>query len=308
MNNDNLEINTLVKDAVAENKPVVALESTIISHGMPYPENVQVALELEEVIRKRGAVPATIAIIEGKICVGLSKEKIEFLATGNEISKASRRDIPTVLAMKKHAATTVAATMICASMAGIKFFATGGIGGVHRGVENTMDISADLEEFAKTPVLVVCAGPKAILDIGKTMEYLETKGIPVIGYKTDQMPAFYYSRSGFDVPCRVETPYEAASIFYNSRTLNYESGILIGNPVPEKHAMPASDIESSIEIAIKDAEKQKISGQRLTPFLLDSLLKKTSGESLKTNIELVKNNADVCAQIAVEYSRILNKK
>ena len=300
-----LEISSRVGDAIKQNKPVVALESTIISHGMPYPQNVQVAKELEEVIEKRGAVAATIAIINGKICVGLSQEQIEFLGTGKNITKASRRDIPVVLAKNKHAATTVAATMICASLAGIKFFATGGIGGVHRGVEKTMDISADLEEFTKTPVLVVSAGPKAILDIKKTMEYLETKGIPVLGYQTNQMPAFYYAQSGIEIPCRVDTPFEAASIFQNSLQLKYTSGMLVGNPVPEKYAMRVDDIENCIDLALKDAEEQNISGQRLTPFLLDSLLKKTEGESLKTNIELVKNNADVCAQIAVEYSKIL---
>ncbi|MGM0599133.1 MAG: pseudouridine-5'-phosphate glycosidase [Candidatus Rifleibacteriota bacterium] len=304
MNKKILEINPFVRNAIAGKKPVVALESTIISHGMPYPQNVKVAMELEEVIRNRGAVPATIAIIDGKISVGLSQDQIEFLASGTEISKASRRDIPSVLARKKHAATTVSATMICASMAGIKFFATGGIGGVHRGVEKTMDISADLEEFSRTPVLVVCAGPKAILDIEKTMEYLETNGIPVIGYKTDQMPAFYYARSGIGIPCRVDTPFEAASIFYNSIKLNYGSGVLVGNPVPEKYAMSVVEIEKNIDLAIKDAQEQGISGQQLTPFLLDSLLKKTGGESLKTNIELVKNNADVCAQIAVDFSQI----
>lgn len=292
-----------VRSALAENKPVVALESTIISHGMPYPQNVETAMLLEKTVRENGGVPATIALLHGKIHAGLTREEVEFLATDKNISKASRRDLPAVVSGGRHAATTVAATMICASLAGIRFFATGGIGGVHRGAVETMDISADLREFAETPVLVVSAGAKAILDIPLTMEYLETMGVPVLGYGTDEMPAFYYAESGIKVPIRVDSAAEAAAIFKTSLAMGYRSGILVGNPVPEKDALDRSKIESCIDQALVDAKKEEISGQRVTPFLLARLNDITSGESLKTNIALVRNNAAVCTKIAVEFYR-----
>ena len=290
-----------VREALAQNKPVVALESTIISHGMPYPQNIETAKMLENTVRENGGVPATIAILDGKIKIGINDLDLERLATGKDIKKASRRDLPSVLALTQNAATTVAATMICANLAGIKFFATGGIGGVHRGASETFDISADLPEFTRTPVMVVCAGAKAILDIPHTMEYLETLGVPVLGYQTDQMPAFYYRESGVKVPQRFEFPKEAAEIFKQSLDLGYESGILVGNPVPKEAEMDKNAIEAKIDEALKDAEKLGIKGQAVTPYLLQRLFEITGGESLKTNIELVKNNAVLCTKIAVEF-------
>lgn len=303
-NRDFLKINEEVAEALALKKAVVALESTIISHGMPYPQNIHTARLLEETVRKNGAVPATIAIIEGKINIGIDDEKIEFLASGKNILKASRRDLPGILAAGESAATTVSATMICASLAGIKFFATGGIGGVHREAGETFDISADLEEFAQTPVLVVCAGAKAILDIPLTMEYLETSGIPVLGYQTEEMPAFYYRDSGVKVPRCVDNSLEAAKIFFNSLALGYRSGVLVGNPVPEEYAMDKTRIEECISRALTEAKANNIIGQKVTPFLLGKLNEITAGESLKTNIALVKNNAEVCAKIAVEFGKL----
>jgi len=290
-----------IKEALAGGEPVVALESTIISHGMPYPQNIETAAMLEQTVRENGGIPATIAIIKGKIHIGLNKDELEFMGTSKEICKASRRDIPAVLAQKKNAATTVSATMICAALAGIKFFATGGIGGVHRGAGETFDISADLQEFVHTPVLVVCAGAKAILDIPLTMEYLETLGIPVLGYKTDEMPAFYYRSSGVKVPLRVESADEAAQVFKQSLELGYKSGVLVGNPVEQQFEMDKNLIESKIDEALCDAKKQGIKGQAVTPFLLSKLYEITGGDSLKTNIELVRNNAAVCTKIAVSF-------
>ncbi len=293
-----------VRDAIARNQAVVALESTIISHGMPYPQNVETAKLLEKTVRENGGVPATIAIISGVIKVGLDDQDLEFLGTSKDIRKASRRDLPVVVALKQSAATTVSATMICAHLAGISFFATGGIGGVHRGAAETFDISADLPEFVHTPVMVVCAGAKAILDIPLTMEYLETLGVPVLGYRTEQMPAFYYRSSGVKVPQKVDNAGEAAAIFYQTRAMGYRGGILVGNPVPENAALDRDKIENCIDRALEEAEKKGIKGQAVTPFLLGKLNEITAGESLKTNIELVKNNASVCTQIAVEFSKI----
>lgn len=298
---DRIVLNDEVKEGLAKNKPIVALESTIISHGMPYPQNIATAKMLENTVRENGGVPATIAILDGKIKIGINDEELERLGTSKDIKKASRRDLPSILALKQNAATTVAATMICANLAGIKFFATGGIGGVHRGASESFDISADLPEFAHTPVMVVCAGAKAILDIPHTMEYLETLGVPVLGYQTDQMPAFYYRDSGVKVPQRFETPAEAAEIFRQSLELGYKSGILIGNPVPQSAEMSKNNIEAKIDEALKDAEKLGIKGQAVTPYLLQRLFEITGGESLKTNIELVKNNAVLCTKIAVEF-------
>jgi len=293
-----------VRDALARNQAVVALESTIISHGMPYPQNVETAKLLEKTVRENGGVPATIAIISGVIKVGLDSQDLEFLGTSKDIRKASRRDLPGVVALKQSAATTVSATMICAHLAGIRFFATGGIGGVHRGASETFDISADLPEFVHTPVMVVCAGAKAILDIPLTMEYLETLGVPVLGYRSEEMPAFYYRSSGVRVPQRVENAGEAAAIFYQAQAMGYRGGILIGNPVPENAALDREKIESCIGRALEEAAKKGITGQAVTPFLLGKLNEITAGESLKTNIELVKNNASVCTQIAVEFAKI----
>ncbi len=298
-----LVINREVRDAIAENKAVVALESTIISHGMPYPQNVETARLLEQTVRENGGIPATIALLNGKIHIGLAPDELDFLAAGKNIAKASRRDLPFLMAGERHAATTVAATMICADLAGVRFFATGGIGGVHRGAGETMDISADLREFAETPVLVVSAGAKAILDIPLTMEYLETMGIPVLGYCTDEMPAFYYPDSGIKVPVRVNSAAEAAAVFKNSLSMGYRSGILVGNPVPSQDALARDKIEASIEQALVDARARGIKGQQVTPFLLARLNEITAGESLKTNISLVRNNAAVCTKIAVEFCK-----
>ncbi len=299
----NLIVCEEVKDALACGKAVVALESTIISHGMPYPQNIATAKLLEASVRENGGVPATIAILDGNIRIGLGEDELELLGTSKNIRKASRRDLPAILALKQHAATTVSATMICAHLAGIRFFATGGIGGVHRGASETFDISADLQEFIHTPVMVVCAGAKAILDIPLTMEYLETLGVPVIGYRSDEMPAFYYRSSGVRVPQRVDDPSEAAAIFHQAIRLNYPGGILVGNPVPEQFSMDKTAIEVCIEKALADAARQSIKGQAVTPFLLGKLYEITGGDSLKTNIELVRNNAILCTQIAVAFVR-----
>ncbi|NUK30687.1 pseudouridine-5'-phosphate glycosidase [Parageobacillus sp. VR-IP] len=287
-----------VEKAMKENKPVVALESTIISHGMPYPQNVETAKEVEQLIRDNGAVPATIAILDGKMKIGVNEEELEFLGTSKEIEKVSRRDLPYVIAMKKHGATTVAATMICANMAGIKVFATGGIGGVHRGAEQTMDISADLQELAHTNVAVVCAGAKSILDLGLTLEYLETNGVPVIGYGTDILPAFYSSTSPFKVNYRVDTPEEMAKLIATKWELGLNGGLIIANPIPKEEELEESYINSIIEEALKEAKEKQIAGKAVTPFLLDKIKTLTGGKSLEANIALVKNNAVLAAKIA----------
>jgi pseudouridylate synthase len=291
-----------VAKAMKENKPVVALESTIISHGMPYPQNVETAKEVEQLIRENGAVPATIAILDGKIKIGVNEEELEFLGTNKEVEKVSRRDLPYVIAMKKHGATTVAATMICASMAGIKVFATGGIGGVHRGAERTMDISADLQELAHTNVAVVCAGAKSILDLGLTLEYLETNGVPVIGYGTDILPAFYSSTSPFKVNYRIDTPEEIAKLIATKWELGLNGGLIIANPIPKEEELEESYINSIIEEALKEAEEKQIAGKAVTPFLLDKVKTLTGGKSLEANIALVKNNAVLAAKIAASLS------
>lgn len=298
---DRLVFNAEVKDGLACKRPIVALESTIISHGMPYPQNIETAKMLENTVRENGGVPATIAILDGKIRIGITEKELERLGTAKDIKKASRRDLPSIIALRQNAATTVAATMICANLAGIKFFATGGIGGVHRGASESFDISADLMEFIRTPVMVVCAGAKAILDIPHTMEYLETLGVPVLGYQTDEMPAFYYRNSGVKIPQRFEDPADAADIFRRSINLGYKSGILVGNPVPKEAEMDKAAIENKIEEALRDAERLNIKGQAVTPYLLQRLYEITGGESLKTNIELVKNNAALCTKIAVAF-------
>lgn len=293
-----------VKKAMEEGKPVVALESTIISHGMPYPENIETAKTLENIIREHGAIPATIAIINGRIKIGLSKEELEFMATSKEILKASRRDLPAVLAKGFSAATTVSATMICANLAGIKVFVTGGIGGVHRGAEQTFDISADLQELANTDVAVVCAGAKAILDLSRTLEYLETFGVPVVGFKTWEFPAFYTRESGLKVDYKVDDEIEAAKIIKTKWDLGLKGGVLIANPIPEEYALDKAYIDKAIEDALYEAEKRNIKGKEITPFLLDKIKDLTQGESLKANIELVKNNAFVGAKIAIELNKL----
>ena len=294
-----LDVAPEVSAALQQGKPVVALESTIISHGMPYPKNVETALLVEQTIRANGAVPATIAVIGGRLKAGLSRDEIEYLGkTGRGVAKASRRDLPALVARGADGATTVATTMIIANMAGIRIFATGGIGGVHRGAETTMDISADLEELAHTPVMVVCAGAKSILDLGLTLEYLETKGVPVIGYGTDELPAFYTRRSGFGVDYRVDSPEELAAFYAAQRGLDYPGGMLVTNPIPEKYAMDKDVIDAAIEQALASAKADGIHGKETTPYLLAKVVELTGGESLESNIQLVLNNAAVAARTA----------
>ena len=297
--NPYLDISPEVQEALAAGKPVVALESTIISHGMPYPQNVETALNVERIIRENGAVPATIAIIKGRLKAGLSADEIEYLGRkGYDVTKASRRDLPVLAARGDDGATTVATTMIIASMAGIKVFATGGVGGVHRGAEVTMDISADLEELAQTPVLVVCAGAKSILDLGLTLEYLETKGVPVIGYGTDELPAFYTRKSGFGVDYRLDTPDEVAAAFRAKLTMELKGGMLVTNPIPEEYSMDPDVINKAIDDAVAEANAKGIRGKQTTPFLLAKIKDITGGDSLASNIRLVYNNAKLAAQIA----------
>lgn len=302
--NKYLDISPEVQQALAEGKPVVALESTIISHGMPYPKNVETALLVEQTIRDNGAVPATIAIIGGRLKAGLSAEEIEYLGkSGRDVAKASRRDLAAIVARGADGATTVTTTMIIAHMAGISVFATGGIGGVHRGAETTMDISADLEELAGTPVMVVCAGAKSILDLGLTLEYLETKGVPVIGYGTDELPAFFTRSSGFGVDYRVDTPEQLAAMFKAQRELGLRSGMLVTNPIPEQYAMDKAVIDAAIEQAVAESREQGIHGKETTPFLLARVVELTGGDSLESNIQLVLNNATVAAKTAAEMCK-----
>ena len=294
-----LDVMDEVKQALKEGRPVVALESTIISHGMPYPKNVETALRVEQTIRDNGAVPATIAIIGGRLKVGLTAEDLEYFGKkGPAITKVSRRDIALIAARGQDGATTVAATMIIAAMAGVKVFATGGIGGVHRGAEKTMDISADLDEFTKTPMIVVCAGAKAILDLNLTMEYLETKGVPVFCYRTDELPAFYTKSSGIKAPNRADSPKEIADIFNAQQALAMNGGILVTNPIPDQYSMDPERINAAIDQAIKEMEKAGIHGKETTPYLLDKVQKLTGGDSLESNIMLVLNNAELAAKIA----------
>ncbi|MGG7162506.1 pseudouridine-5'-phosphate glycosidase [Clostridium ihumii] len=299
-----LEINEEVKKALEEGKPVVALESTIISHGMPYPRNVETALNVEKIIRDNGAIPATIAILGGKLKVGLTNEEIEYLGKAENVIKTSRRDIPFIVSKKLDGATTVASTMILANLAGIKVFATGGIGGVHRGAEETFDISADLEELAKTNVAVVCAGCKSILDIGLTLEYLETHGVPVVGFKTAELPAFYTIKSGFKVDYKVESEEELASALKAKWDLDLKGGAVVANPIPSEFAMDYDEITTAIENAVKEADEKGIRGKESTPFLLSKVKDITKGKSLDANIELVYNNAKVGARLAVELSKL----
>ena len=304
MLNKYLDINPEVAEALANGKPVVALESTIISHGMPYPQNVETALAVQNIIRENGAVPATIGIIGGRLKAGMTKEEIEYFGKkGAQIAKASRRDLAVLCARKEDGATTVATTMIIANMAGIKIFATGGIGGVHRGAEVTMDISADLEELAQTQVMVVCAGAKSILDLGLTLEYLETHGVPVLGYGTKELPAFFTRKSGFSVDYRMDTPEELAAAFKTQADMGLKGGMLVANPIPEAYAMPREVIDAAINQAVAECEAKGIKGKETTPFLLARVSELTGGDSLSSNIQLVFNNAKVAAQTAVEFCK-----
>lgn len=300
---DYLDIKPEVAAALKAGKPVVALESTIISHGMPYPRNVDTALQVEEIIRDKGATPATIAILQGKLKVGLSREEIEYLGQSQTIAKASRRDIPFLVARQADGATTVASTMIIAALAGIKVFATGGIGGVHRGAQQTFDISADLQELAHTNVAVVCAGAKSILDIGLTLEYLETHGVPVVGFGTEEMPAFYTRKSGFAIDYRVDSAAELAAAIQAKWDLGLQGGIVVANPITEEYQMDYALITRAIEDAVAEAEAQGIAGKETTPFLLAKVKEITRGDSLEANIQLVYNNARVAAQLALELAK-----
>lgn len=299
-----LQVHPEVKKAIEAGEPVVALESTIISHGMPYPKNVEMAKNVSKIIRENGAIPATIAIIDGVLKVGLTEEEIEFLGTSKDVVKASRRDLPFIISKKLNGATTVATTMILADLAGVKVFATGGIGGVHRGAQETFDISADLQELANTDVAVICAGAKSILDIGLTLEYLETNGVPVIGFGTDEFPAFYTRRSGFGVDYRVDSSMEVATALKAKWDLNLKGGMVIGNPIPTEFEMDYDTITNAIETALKEAEENNIAGKKVTPFLLDKVKTITAGKSLESNIELVYNNAKIAAQIAKDLADI----
>ena len=300
-----LDIAPEVQRALDAHRPVVALESTIISHGMPYPQNVETALKVEQTVREHNAVPATIAIIGGRLKAGISPEEIDYFGKkGTAITKASRRDIPILTAKGEDGAATVAATMIIAHLAGISVFATGGIGGVHRGAEVTMDISADLDELAHTPVMVVCAGAKSILDLGLTLEYLETKGVPVIGFGTEELPAFYTRKSGFSVNYRLDTPQEVAGSFAVQQALGYETGMLVTNPIPHEYAMDYDVINNAINTALAHATKLGIKGKDTTPYLLNEIKEITGGKSLAANIQLVLNNAQLAARIANELVRL----
>lgn len=299
--NQYLDITEEIKIALRQKKPIVALESTIISHGMPYPQNVKMAQECENIIRKNGAIPATIAIMHGKIKIGLSEDDLHQLATNNDVMKVSRRDLAEVLATKKIGATTVAATMLCASMAGIKFFVTGGIGGVHRGYEKTMDVSADLEELAVTDVNVICAGAKSILDLPRTLEYLETKGVSVIGYQTKVLPQFFTRESEYELSSSYDTVEEIANIIRVKNDLNLHGGVLIVNPIPEAYSMDKVYIDSLIQKALISAEKDHVHGKKVTPYLLAKIVEESGSKSLTANIQLVYNNARVGALLAKNY-------
>jgi len=301
---DYIDFHPDIKNALKNNLPIVALESTIISHGMPYPKNIETALMVEETVRSNKAVPATIAIIKGRLKIGLTKEEIEFLATNDEIKKISRRDLAVAVSQKLSGSTTVASTMIIADLAKIAVFATGGIGGVHRGAETTLDISADLDELSRTNVCVVCAGVKSILDIGLTLEYLETKGVPVIGYKTSELPAFYSTKSGFNVDYRIDAAIDIASILKTKWDLSIDGGVLVTNPIPVAFELESSVMNEAINLAIIEADNENITGKKITPYLLSKVNEITKGKSLVANIKLIKNNADLAAKIAVHFSKI----
>jgi|TARA_B110000305_G_scaffold50690_1_gene55105 pseudouridine-5'-phosphate glycosidase len=301
--NDYLDFHPDVENALKNNLPIVALESTIISHGMPYPKNIETALMVEETVRSNNAVPATIAIIKGRLKIGLTEKEIEFLATNDEIKKISRRDLAVAVSQKLSGSTTVASTMIIANLANIAVFATGGIGGVHRGAETTLDISADLDELSRTNVCVVCAGVKSILNIGLTLEYLETKGVPIIGYKTSEMPAFYSTKSGFNVDYRIDAADDIADILKTKWDLSINGGVLVTNPIPVADELELSVMNEAINQAIIEAENEKITGKKITPYLLSKVNEITKGKSLNANIKLIKNNANLAAKIAVHFAK-----
>lgn len=305
--NEWLDIAPEVVDALHAGQAVVALESTIICHGMPWPGNVETALSVEQTVRENGAVPATIAILAGRLKVGLNTQQINYLGEkGKQVIKSSRRDIPFLVTRRQDGATTVAATLIIAAMAGIRVFATGGIGGVHRGVESTLDISADLEELARTDVAVVCAGIKSVLDIGRTLEYLETQGVPVVGFQTNTLPAFYSRESNFAVDYRVDSADEIAATMHSKWSMGIAGGLVIANPVPADYSLDADEIEELIADAIEQMNRDGITGKATTPFLLSRIAEQTSGRSLTTNIHLILNNAKLAASIACAYSRLIN--
>ncbi len=302
---ERLDLQPEAAAALAAGQPVVALESTIISHGMPWPQNAETALAVEAEVRAGGAVPATIAILDGRLKVGLTHDEIEHLGRiGRAATKVSRRDMPILVARGATGATTVAATMIIAALAGIRIFATGGIGGVHRGAESSFDISADLQELARTPVAVVCAGPKAILDLRLTLEYLETHGVPVIGYRTDSLPSFYCRDSAFGVDARLDEPEEIARVMKAKWGIGLDGGLVVANPIPEEHALPREVIDRAIEQALAEARSEGIAGKSETPFLLSRINALTGGNSLASNIQLVLNNARLAAAIAVAYATL----
>ena len=296
---EHLDVAPAVREALAHGRPVVALETTIVTHGMPHPQNVATARAVEAIVRAGGAVPATIAVIDGRIRIGLDDDTLEWLGRARDVLKLSRADLPYAIAARKHGATTVAATMICAQLAGIGVFATGGIGGVHRGAESTFDVSADLEELARTPVTVVCAGAKALLDLRKTLEVLETHGVPVVGYRTDTFPAFWSRSSGLPVPLRLDSVAEIAALVRAKAALGLTGGVLVANPIPAEAEIPAGEIDEHVGLALAEAESAQVSGKAVTPFLLDRLLVTTQGRSLRANIALVEDNARLAAEIAV---------
>ncbi len=303
--NHHLDIHPEVAAALSERRPIVALESTIISHGMPFPQNVETALRVEAEIRAHGAVPATIAIVQGRLKAGLDRSEVELLGRdGRSVPKVSRRDIPFIVAARQSGATTVAATMLIAALAGIRVFATGGIGGVHRGAEHSFDISADLQELARTSVAVVCAGAKSILDLRLTLEYLETQGVAVVGYRTDCLPAFYTPESDFKVDYRLDEPAHIAAAMWAKWSIGLTGGMVVANPVPAAFAMPRERIDAAIEQALREAGQQGIGGKQATPFLLARVAELTGGESLATNIELVLNNARLASAIAVQFQKL----
>ena len=302
--NKHLDLSPEVAEALAQGGPVVALESTIISHGMPYPQNVETALAVEDILRQRGVTPATVAVLGGRLKAGLSRDEIAHLGRkGYAVPKASRRDLPALVARGSDGATTVATTMIVAALAGIPVFATGGVGGVHRGAERSMDISADLEELARTPVMVICAGAKSILDLGLTLEYLETRGVPVLGYGTEELPAFYTRSSGFSVDYRVDSPEELAKIYRTQRELGYPGGLLVTNPIPEEYSMDKAVIDAAIAAALEEANALGVRGKQVTPFLLARVKELTGGDSLESNIQLVFHNVRLAAETALALGR-----
>ena len=305
MNNLIIQLSSEVEAGKKLGQPIVALETTIVSHGMPYPDNLNTALEVENIIREEGAIPATIGVVGGKIKIGMSKQEIELFAKSSDVTKVSRRDIPIVMSNNANGATTVAGTILLAKLAGIDVMATGGIGGVHRDAENTFDISADLQELSKTDVTVVCAGPKSILDIGLTLEYLETMGVPIIGYNTNLLPTFYCHESKFEVDFNYTKPSEIAKVMLNQKHLSLKGGMLVCNPIPKEFSIDSTIIENSINSSMEIAKKNNVTGKDLTPFLLQNITSLTDGETLKSNIKLMFNNAKLAAKIAISFNEII---